>query len=193
MGDAAATFAAIKKLFHQPKNPQHTRNEAQTHTHTHGTLGETNVELISQNHSKKVREREECWGKGKQINCHKVQLVVATCNMRKSSTNFDCREKKREKEQSESGGKRERWRERGTASQRNGVNYENANLSVKFCVKGKSCNRVTLLARKVEITAETQTDTQAHTHLQTGTHTNRDVHTHTYRGKRHTHPHRAAS
>lgn len=63
MGDAAATFAAIKKLLHQPKNPQHTRNEAQTHTHTHRTLGITNVELISQTHSKRFeRERERSVG-----------------------------------------------------------------------------------------------------------------------------------
>lgn len=79
-----------------------------------------------------------------QINCHKVQLVVATCNMQKSSTNFDCRAANEEKEK-EREGERER-EERGESesgreseSRRNGVNYENANLSVKFCVKGKSC------------------------------------------------------
>lgn len=43
-------------------------------------------------------------GREMQINCHKVQLVVATCNMQKSSTNFDCRAANEEKEK----GKRKR-------------------------------------------------------------------------------------
>lgn len=55
-----------------------------------------------------------------QINCHKVQLVVASCNMRKSSTNFDCRAAKRKErrgrvkvEERERNGERERLRVSG--------------------------------------------------------------------------------
>lgn len=46
-------------------------------------------------------------GREIQINCHKVQLVVATCNMRKSSTNFDCRAANEEKEKGKTIRKRE--------------------------------------------------------------------------------------